>query len=196
MPLDVSRSWPEKRGIHRFHPPTHRLLGNRLPALSREGYRCGTKLAHPRPMEVDGRRLRLAMGAGSIAGSPLSPAQRKRAETNPFPMAMATQCSKVRSDEVRDGPSLRSQAAIAPAVLPSPKQKATIHLVLQKASARRSLGGPLREVNERNAKASSNPRSSHKALGEPSRMSFVIFSCRATAATILSIRRGSRRAGW
>jgi len=34
-----------------------------------------------------------------------------------------THCSKVRSDNVSDGPSLRSQAAIGPAVYPSLEQK-------------------------------------------------------------------------
>ena len=39
-----------------------------------------------------------------------------------------TQCSKVRSDEVLDGPSLRSQAGQAEAVSPIAEQKAMIRL--------------------------------------------------------------------
>jgi hypothetical protein len=39
-----------------------------------------------------------------------------------------TQCSKVRSDVVRDGPSLRSQTTIEHAAYPALEQQTTIHI--------------------------------------------------------------------
>ena len=64
--------------------------------------------------------LRLARGAGPChCGRHSHPPNPAHAETCAFPSGDGeTQCSKVRSGEVLDGPSLRSQAATEPCGLP------------------------------------------------------------------------------
>jgi hypothetical protein len=85
-----------------------------------------SKLARlPFTMQVDNGRMRLAMRQGLVgAVALLHPPNPGRAGTRPFPIGDGEpQCSKVRSDEVVDGPSLRSQAATGPCAYSSLEQR-------------------------------------------------------------------------